>query len=240
MQPDTILLVVHKRETDPGHVGRHLLALGYRLEKCCPRFGDPLPATMADYAGVIIFGGPMSANDPDDYIREEIDWIGVPLREGKPLLGICLGGQIIAKHLGAAVKRRDDGKAEVGYHEIAPCCAVEAGDWPSWVYQWHSEGFDLPHGAKALAGGAVFENQAFRFGRSAIALQFHPEMTLAMINRWTARSLHKYDGPTVHHRDRQILDHMRFGPVKQRWLAGFLAKWIGHPPPHGASAAKQP
>jgi len=237
MHSDTILLVVHKRETDPGHVGRHLRGLGYRLETRCPRFGDPLPATLANHAGAVIFGGPMSVNDPDDYISEEIDWIGVALREEKPLLGICLGGQMIAKHLGAEVKRHEDCEAEVGYHQIAPCCAAEAGDWPSWVYQWHSEGFGLPHGAKALASGAIFENQAFRFGRSAVALQFHPEMTLAMINRWTARSLHKYSGPTVHRRDRQILDHMRFGPVKQRWLGSFLRSWIGsHERRAGAAA----
>jgi GMP synthase (glutamine-hydrolysing) len=55
------------------------------------------------HAGAVIFGGPMSANDPDDFIRAEIEWIKVPLREGKPFLGICLGGQMLARQLGAVV-----------------------------------------------------------------------------------------------------------------------------------------
>ena len=60
-----------------------------------PRFGDALPATMHEHAGAVIFGGPMSANDADDFIRREIDWIAVPLRDEKPFLGICLGAQML-------------------------------------------------------------------------------------------------------------------------------------------------
>ena len=76
--------------------------LGYPLDIRRPRFGDPLPETMDDHAGAVIFGGPQSANDNDDFVRREIDWIGVPLRDKKPFLGICLGAQMMARHLGAA------------------------------------------------------------------------------------------------------------------------------------------
>ena len=80
-----------------------------RLDIRRPRFGDPLPETLADHAGAVIFGGPMSANDGDDYIRVETDWVTVPLREAAPLLGLCLGAQMIARHLGAPVRPRSGG-----------------------------------------------------------------------------------------------------------------------------------
>ena len=152
-----------------------------------PRFGDPLPNTLAEHAGAVIFGGPQSANDPDDFIKAEIDFIGVPLREGKPYLGICLGAQMLAKHLGERVAPHPEGKAEVGYYPIKPTAAGRAiCDWPAYMYQWHREGFDLPRGAELLAEGDIFPIQAFRAG-TGFAIQFHAEVTHAMMCRWTTR-----------------------------------------------------
>src|SRR5581483_6048352 len=76
-----VLVVLHQETSSPGRVGSCLRALGYRLDIRRPRFGDLLPATLDEHAGAVIFGGPMSANDSDDYIRAEIDWIEIPLRE---------------------------------------------------------------------------------------------------------------------------------------------------------------
>lgn len=75
-----ILIVLHQEHSTPGRVGNALQKLGYPLDVRRPRFGDALPPTMAEHAAAIIFGGPMSANDGEDFIRREIDWIGVPLR----------------------------------------------------------------------------------------------------------------------------------------------------------------
>src|SRR6195256_6904958 len=86
-----VLIVLHQETSTPGRVGNALRALGHRLDIRRPRFGDPLPKTLDGHAGAVIFGGPMSANDPDDFVRQEIDWIALPLREQRPLLGICLG-----------------------------------------------------------------------------------------------------------------------------------------------------
>ncbi len=222
MQNNSILVVKHKRDTDCGHVGRLLAGLGYRLDIRCPREGDPLPGALAAHAGAVIFGGPMSANDPDEYIKREIDWISVALEEKKPFLGICLGGQMLAKCLGSAVKRHASGAAEIGYHRL-----VDARPgWPRHVYHWHVEGFDLPSGACPLAQGELFPNQAFQFGPSAFGLQFHPEITLAMINRWTVRSLHKFTGGGVQTRHAQMDHHARFAPKLQTWLGGFLRDWL--------------
>ncbi len=95
-----VLIILHQESSTPGRVGNALRALGYALDIRRPRFGDSLPATMDGHSGAVIFGGPMSANDGDDYISREIDWIGVPLRENRPFLGICLGAQMLARHLG--------------------------------------------------------------------------------------------------------------------------------------------
>jgi GMP synthase (glutamine-hydrolysing) len=86
-----VLIVLHQETSTPGRVGNALRALGYPLDVRRPRFGDPLPATLDDHAGAVIFGGPMSANDPDDFVRREIDWISVPLREQRPFVGKCHG-----------------------------------------------------------------------------------------------------------------------------------------------------
>ena len=132
-----------------------------RLDIRRPRFGDPLPETLDDHAGAVIFGGPMSANDPDDYVRREIDWIAVPLREQRPFMGICLGAQMLAKQLGAKVAPHPQGRAQMGYYPIRPTAAGHAAcpGWPDHVYHWHREGFELPAGAELLAGGKRFSGR---------------------------------------------------------------------------------
>ncbi|MDX2266370.1 MAG: glutamine amidotransferase [Hyphomicrobiales bacterium] len=223
MRPLPILVILHKRCSSTGRIGRALAAKGYPLDIRLPRFGDPLPPTLAGHSGAIVFGGPMSANDPDDYIRREIDWLRTPLIENKPFLGVCLGGQMLAKHLGGVVRPHEEALVEVGYQRIRP---TEAGvAMPSRVYHWHREGFSLPRGATLLARGDVFENQAFRYG-SAVAVQFHPEITLGMIHRWTAQSLHKFSGPHVQQRTAQIARHLLQAPRQQKWLSDFLSSWL--------------
>src|SRR5436190_11155714 len=119
-----ILIVLHQEHSTPGRVGLRLAARGHRLDIRRPRFGDPLPETLTDYAGAVVFGGPMSANDNEDYLRRETEWMAVPLGEQAPLLGLCLGAQLLARHLGAAVKPDADGRVEIGYYDIRP---TEAG-----------------------------------------------------------------------------------------------------------------
>ena len=115
-----VLIVLHQETSTPGRVGNALRALGHRLDVRRPRFGDPLPETLDGHAGAVIFGGPMSANDPDDFVRREIDWIAVPLLEQRPFLGICLGAQMLAMQLGARVAPHPHGRAEIGYYPIRP------------------------------------------------------------------------------------------------------------------------
>src|SRR3954449_9375533 len=138
-----VLIVLHQEHSTPGRVGRLLQERGHRLDIRRPRFGDPLPTTMAGHAGAVIFGGPMSANDEEDFIKREVDWIEVPLREGKPYLGLCLGAQMMAKLLGARVYPHADGKAEIGYFPLVRGEAGHGGPQGRWRplrtrgYHWH-------------------------------------------------------------------------------------------------------
>ena len=139
----------------------------------------------------------------EDFVKREIDWIGVPLRDKKPYLGICLGAQMMARHLGGRVYPHPQGHAEVGYYPIRPTAAGRAicADWPDHVYQWHREGFDLPAGGELLAEGDAFSVQAFRYG-TGYALQFHPEVTHAMMYRWLVRGAHRMELPGAKQRAR--------------------------------------
>src|SRR4030095_13400259 len=107
LQP--ILIVLHQETSTPGRMGHALRQRGYPLDVRRPRFGDPLPETMAGHAGAITFGGPMSANDTTDFIRREIDWLAVPLKEKKPFLGLRLRAPMPGHHLGRPGSRPPPG-----------------------------------------------------------------------------------------------------------------------------------
>ena len=224
-----VLIILHQEHSSPGRVGQALSQRGYPLDIRRPRFGDPLPETMADHAGAVIFGGPQSANDEDDFIKRETDWIGVPLRDEKPFLGICLGAQMMARQLGAGVFPHPQGRAEVGYYPIRPTAAgLEiCPEWPDHVYQWHHEGFELPKGAELLAEGEDgFKAQAFRYG-SGYGIQFHPEVTHAMMHRWLVRGAHRMETPGAKQRHEHVADRAVHDYAVRNWLACFLDRWIG-------------
>ena len=222
-----VLAVMHGEASSAGRIGQVLNQRGHALDFCKPRFGEPLPKTLARYAGVVVFGGPMSANDADDYIKAEIDFVGVALKEEKPFLGVCLGAQILAKHLGAKVGKHPGGKVEIGYHAIWPTAAgARLGAWPEHVYQWHREGFELPAGGTQLAQGDAYENQAFCYGRSGLGLQFHPEITYTLINRWTVSAKDWSDRDGAQERSAQLQSHLLRAGAVCHWFGGVVDAWL--------------
>lgn len=231
--PRRILMILHQEHSNPGRIARLLREQGYALDIRRPRFGDPLPRTMAAHAGAIVFGGPMSANDDDDWIAREIDWIGVPLAEDKPFLGICLGAQMLARHLGHRVAPHPEGRVEVGYYPIRmtePGRKVWADVMPAKVYQWHREGFDVPRDATLLAEGDDFRAQAYRVGRTAYGLQFHPEVTYQMMCRWTTGGADRLAMPGALPRESHFRDWYQHDHAVARWLDAFLRRWVAGDP----------
>lgn len=185
-----VLLILHTEHASPGYVGLALKSLGFPLDIRRPCMGESLPSSLENHSGAMIFGGPMSVNDNENFVRRELEWISVPLKEKKPFLGICLGAQMLAKHLGSEVGPDPDGYVEVGYYPVRPV-AEGAGriDVPDQVFQWHLEGFSLPRGAKLICQGeGPFANQGFSYDGSAYGFQFHPEITFGMLKQWISRT----------------------------------------------------
>lgn len=233
-----VLVVLHQEASTPGRVGNALRALGYPLDIRKPRFGDPLPSTLDDHAGAMIFGGPMSVNDSDAFIRQEIDWIALPLKERRPYLGICLGAQMLALQLGATVAPHPQARIQVGYYPIKPTAAGRAlcGPWPTHVYQWHREGFTLPHGSELLAEDDEFPIQAFRVD-SAFGFQFHPDVTTAIMHRWTTRGASLLTLPGAQPRAAHFAGRAVHDLAERSWLMGFLRNWLRDDGEHAADFA---
>lgn len=222
-QKAPVLLVLHQERSSPGRVGQMLLEKGYPVDIRRPSLGDPLPETLAGHSGAVIFGGPMSANDPDQFIRDEIDWIEVPLKEKKPFLGICLGAQMMVRNLGGKVTADRNSLVEIGWYPIRP---TERGRllmrWPQMVYHFHREGFDLPHGCELLAEGDLYRNQAIRYGENAWGLQFHAELTRAMMQRWVVHGAHRFVMPNAQPGRDHLEGRMIFDAPLRAWLSDFL------------------
>ncbi len=231
-QRPKILTVLHQERSSPGRVGQLLLEAGFALDIRRPPLGDPLPETLEDHAGAVIFGGPMSANDPEDFVQAETDWLSVPLAEDKPFLGICLGAQMLANHLGGRVGPHPDGLVEIGWYPLEP---TEAGralmDWPSMVYHFHREGFELPQTATLLATGSAYPNQAFRYGENAWGVQFHAELTRAMMHRWVVRGAERFTLCGAQQGRDHLDGRMIYDAVLGAWLHRFLATIFGAPVP---------
>lgn len=141
-----------------------------------------------DAAGLIVMGGPMSANDDLAWLRHEIGVIQEAVHRGIPVLGVCLGAQLIARALGAKVYKNPE--KEIGWGWVRSTEAAR-GDRlfdrfpdPEMVFQWHGETLDLPPGAELLAYGDACRNQAFRAGRNVYGIQFHLEVTPDIITDW--------------------------------------------------------
>jgi len=150
------------------------------------------------YRGLVVLGGPMNVEDQAHrpHLRTELRAIERALHLGRPVLGICLGAQLLAHVLGAPVRRQL--QPEIGWYRLQttehgatdPLLSTLAPECP--VFQWHSRTFELPAGAKQLARTDSCEQQAFRYGEHAWGFQFHLEMDRPLIQRWLG---------TPHYRD---------------------------------------
>jgi GMP synthase (glutamine-hydrolysing) len=149
---------------------------------------ERIPREIGDSAALVIMGGPQSVYEQKKFpwLRDEICLIEDVLKRGKPILGICLGSQLLAATLGANVY--PGRQKEIGWHRItlshsAASDGLFTGEPSSLTaFHWHGDIFDLPRGATLLASSALTANQAFRYGKNAYGLLFHMEVTLPQIN----------------------------------------------------------
>lgn len=218
-----ILIVLHQERSSAGRVGQLLEEKGFPLDIRRPVLGQPLPSTLHHHTGAVVFGGPMSANDPDAFVRTEIDWLDIPLRENRPYLGICLGAQMLVRQLGGKVAPDSGGRVEIGWYPIRP---TEHGrllmQWPKMVYHFHREGFELPHGSQLLVTGDLYPNQAFRYGDNAWGVQFHAELTRAMMQRWVVHGAERFNMPNAQPGRDHLEGRMLFDAPLKAWLSRFL------------------
>lgn len=216
-----ICVVKHTENEGPGLLGEHFARLGWDVVVLDVFRGDPLPESLDSVAGVVILGGPMNVYEEKEhpFLEAEERFIRKVLSEEVPFLGICLGGQLLAKSCKAAVTR--SAHEEKGWFDVELTKAGRQdmlfrglpGTLP--VFQWHQDTFAPPEGSVLLATADLCRNQAFRMGAAAYGLQFHPEMTPEMVRSWAEEE------PTVDAGPITLKDEGHWAGYKERSSAVF-------------------
>lgn len=188
----------HARIEGPGYLGTFLTDQGVPWQLIRIDAGDALPQNMQAYSGMVLMGGPMSVNDALPWISPLLGLIRDADQRDIPLLGHCLGGQLISKALGAEVSRNP--VKEIGWGEVRVIQAAESADWFGSatgfeVFHWHGETFALPVGAKLLLVSSHCRHQAYALGKH-LALQCHVEMTADMVRGWCAAGMQELASET--------------------------------------------
>ncbi len=183
-----VLTIINIADDPTGYVGELLEEHGITYE-VIDATAKPLPDPTV-YDAMIVFGGPQNANEDDKYpyLLQEKIVLRKAVEQEIPILGICLGGQLLAATLGGMVKKHT--LTEIGFSEVQ--CTDEGRNDPLYaglagqqmVYQWHEDTFALPSEAVRLATSEKTENQAFRYGHSAYGIQYHIELTPTMLDAW--------------------------------------------------------
>lgn len=190
--PSTVLVLQHIAPETLGIIEPALDGAGLSHTYVRPFLGEPVPADPGDAAGLIVMGGPMGVYEQDrhPHLTDELRLIESAIAAGKPVLGVCLGSQLVAHALGANV--RPSGRKEIGWHELT--LAPAAGSDPLFaglpsrtnVFHWHGDIFDLPSGATRLAASAMTETQVFRHGLNVYGLLCHMEVTETIVRGMSA------------------------------------------------------
>lgn len=216
-----VLVLQHLDFDGPAYLGTWLRRQGLRMDLRCAEQGESLPGDLRDHAGMAILGGAMSANDDLAFLRHAEHLVREAVVQGIPTIGHCLGGQLMARALGAPVHASP--APEVGWQTITRTEHALARQWlgdapQATVFQWHAEAFGLPDGATLLAGNAACAHQAFAIGPH-LAMQFHIELDAAKLAVWAAAADDDYRAScAAHPRTVQSVAQM-LGEAPARWAA---------------------
>lgn len=229
------ILVVQHIQRDPiGVLGDALIHKGATLSTWRPE-KQPAPPE-GEYEGLIVLGGPMNAHEDDAFphLRQTVELIHTFHGEDKPIMGVCLGAQLIARAFGSTVYRHT--QPELGFspvHVVDSVLASGASEpWlqgcpaPLQLMQWHFDTFDLPPQATLLMTNEVCPNQAYRIGTNIYGFQFHLEITPAIALSWLEI---KSDWIAAHypHLDQQIKDQLdAYAPQSAQFAWAVAAEWL--------------
>ena len=181
-----IAIFRHARSEGPGHFATFLERKSLPTTLIAMDDGASVPKNPRDFSGLAFMGGPMSANDDLAWIAPLLDLIRDAVRKDVPLIGHCLGGQLISKAFGGTVSVNP--VKEIGWAEVSIADNGVARAWLGEIekftaFHWHGETFTIPPGATRLASSDGCKNQAFALGKH-LGMQFHVEMTEELIRTW--------------------------------------------------------
>ncbi len=213
-----VLILQHQHADGPSFLATWLHEQGVGFEVRNTEAGEEFPTAIEEFAGLAVLGGAMGANDDLESLRCAERLILDAMRTQRPVLGHCLGGQLMARALGAEVTGSP--AAEIGWQPMDVFDVSAARDWlgepgTRTVFHWHHDAFALPAGAQRLAGSGACPNQAFAVGPH-LAMQFHVEIDHEKLVRWS------------HDRDERFLASLHLPSVQEgaamragavRWLA---------------------
>lgn len=186
-----VVIFEHDPGVTAGFLAEYLAQRHIPFEILAVHRGDRIPHAATAYAGLAFLGGPMSVNDPIPWIAEEIALIRDAVGRSVPVLGHCLGGQLMARALGGTVG--NNGQWEIGWGRVDLLESSAARHWLGDgltgfdAFHWHYETFTVPQGAEHILQSAGCANQAFVLGPH-LAMQFHVEMTPALVQQWVDKS----------------------------------------------------
>jgi len=226
-----MLLVVHDNDEMDDRASAWAKRRGYVLKWVCPAAGEALPDLDERVAGIIVYGGAQDVDQQDrfPYLKDEMRLLDRALKREMPVLGLCLGGQLLAHTLGETVSGHPEGAAEYGYYDLVPTLtgrALFGAGMKVLQSHWHGW-YRTPAGTVKLAGTDSFPEQAFRYGSNAYGFQFHPETGRQGLSRWIARRpAHKQTMKGAHPADRQLADNLLYDKALGDWFNRFLDGWV--------------
>jgi GMP synthase-like glutamine amidotransferase len=185
-----VLIFRHVACEGPGYLAEFLARHSVPFELVPIDEGAPVPRALGRVSGLVFMGGPMSVNDDLPWIGDELALVRRAAEANLPVLGHCLGGQLISRAMGGSVD--PNSRREIGWFPVERQDSAAASEWlghlPSHfpVFHWHGETFSIPDGAKLILRSAACAHQAFVLDK-ILALQCHVEMTPEMVTEWAQR-----------------------------------------------------